>query len=486
MRLITSVVVALTALFASTALAVTPLEVKGSDFVNSVDGSRFQILGVAYQPGGSSGFNPGTGVDPLSNASICLRDATLMQRLGVNTLRVYNLDPDIDHSACASIFNAAGIYLVLDVNSPLPNQSLDRTAPESSYTKDYVERVFQVVASFMHFPNTLGFFSGNEVINEDSVSSVPAYLRAITRDIKDFIAKQAPRSIPVGYSAADVRPLLHGTFNYLSCGLSNETSSSSKIDFFGLNSYSWCGNASYQTSGYDDLVDEFSNTTVPIFFSEYGCNEVTPRVFSEVPTLYGSDMSKVFSGGLVYEYSQEPNNYGLVNISSSGDIALRTDYENLQEQYNSLDLGLLVTQNDTATSLTAPSCSGIQILDDATFDIPTRPDGVDDLISSGVPGDFPTAVSTVTNTKPTQEVTGSDGQKITGLELKVLPDDASNLPGNNTSGTSEPATTTTASTTSTATSSQSSTTSNAAHRLSVMGLGNVAAGALTFGLLMQL
>ena len=52
-----------------------------------------------------------------------------MQRLGVNTLRVYNLDPDLDHSMCASIFNAAGIYMVLDVNSPLPNQSLNRGAP---------------------------------------------------------------------------------------------------------------------------------------------------------------------------------------------------------------------------------------------------------------------------------------------------------------------------------------------------------------------
>ena len=141
-----------------------------------------------------------------------------MQRLGINTLRVYNLNPDLDHTQCASIFNAAGIYMVLDVNSPLPNQSLNRGAPWESYSSDYLERVFEVVAGFMHFPNTLGFFSGNEVINEDSVPEVPAYIRAVTRDIKEFIAKQGPRSIPVGYSAADVRPLLQGTFNYMSCG----------------------------------------------------------------------------------------------------------------------------------------------------------------------------------------------------------------------------------------------------------------------------
>jgi hypothetical protein len=38
---------ALIALLASSVLAVSPLVVKGADFVNSVDNSRFQIIGVA-------------------------------------------------------------------------------------------------------------------------------------------------------------------------------------------------------------------------------------------------------------------------------------------------------------------------------------------------------------------------------------------------------------------------------------------------------
>ena len=60
-------------------------------------------------------------------------------------------------------------------------------------------------------------------------------------------------------------------------------------------------------------------------FSEYGCNEVLPRNFDEVPVLYTNDMIDVFSGGLVYEFTQEPNNYGLVKVLSNGDIkVLRT------------------------------------------------------------------------------------------------------------------------------------------------------------------
>lgn len=70
------------ALYATTTLAVSTIKVEGADLVNSKTGAKFQIVGVAYQPGGSSGYNPASGVDPLSDGSVCLRDAALMQRLG--------------------------------------------------------------------------------------------------------------------------------------------------------------------------------------------------------------------------------------------------------------------------------------------------------------------------------------------------------------------------------------------------------------------
>jgi 1,3-beta-glucanosyltransferase GAS3 len=407
-----------------------------------------------------------------------------MQRLGVNTIRIYNLDPDLDHAACASIFNAAGIYMILDVNSPLPNQSLNRGAPWESYSSTYLERVFDVVAGFMHFNNTLGFFSGNEVINEDSVPQVPSYIRAVTRDLKDFIAKQSPRIIPVGYSAADVRPLLMGTFNYLSCGLSNDTSSN--IDFFGLNSYSWCGAATFETSGYNVLVEDFGNTTVPVFFSEYGCNLVTPRQFTEVPALYSSQMTTVFSGGLIYEYSEEPNNYGLVNLNDNGSVSILQDYNNLRKQYDSLDVATLEKANATATSLTAPEC-GVDLLAGTNFTmsfaIPDRPDGVDALISNGVTGTFPTATVAVSNTKPTATVYDVNGQELTGLQLNILANDQSNLPGNNTSGSS-PSSSGKPSGTTTGTSSTASS-SNAAIKINDVNIPSIL-GALAVGLAMQL
>ncbi|KIW12227.1 hypothetical protein PV08_09503 [Exophiala spinifera] len=481
-----AMVLALVALFASSAFAVAPLVVKGADFVNSIDDTRFQIIGVAYQPGGSSGFDPASGVDPLSDASVCLRDAVLMQRLGVNAVRVYNLDPDLDHTDCANIFNAAGIYMILDVNSPLPNQSLNRGAPWESYSETYLERVFKVVQDFIVFNNTLGFFSGNEVINEDSVPQVPAYIRAVTRDIKDYIAAHSDRPVPVGYSAADVRPLLMGTFNYLSCSLSNETSS--KIDFFGLNSYSWCGDATFESSGYDVLVSDFSNTTIPIFFSEYGCNNVSPRTFTEVPALYGPEMTGVFSGGLIYEYSEEPNNYGLVNLNSNGTASLLVDYDNLRKQYDDLDIASLEKANATATSLTPPECAS-SLLSGANFtqayDIPARPDGVDDLIKNGVDGTSSASNEAVTDTKPTQTVYATNGQVITGLELNVLEWDQSNLPGNNTSGTTPASPSGSTASTSTSSGSTPSNT-NAAPRADTIKFGSLLMGAAGVGMYLQL
>ena len=192
-----------------------------------------------------------------------------MQSLGLNCIRVYNLDPDISHDDCASIFNAAGIYMIIDVNSPLPNESIDASQPWASYSSVYLKRIFSVVEAFKNYPNLLGFFGGNEVVNDFNSGSIdPPYIRAVTRDLKNYIAKHSTRSIPVGYSAADVREILVDTWEYLQCAIDGKSNDPSRIDFFGLNSYSWCGaTANYQNSGYQDLTSDFSKTTVPIFFS---------------------------------------------------------------------------------------------------------------------------------------------------------------------------------------------------------------------------
>ena len=101
------------------------------------------------------------------------------------------------------------------------------------------------------------------------------------------------------------------------------------VDFYGVNSYQWCGDQTFYSSGYNILVNDYKHFTKPMF-SEYGCNEVLPRNFDEVPVLYTNDMIDVFSGGLVYEFTQEPNNYGLVKVLSNGDVKVLRDFIQLK------------------------------------------------------------------------------------------------------------------------------------------------------------
>jgi len=245
--------------------ALNPIVVHEQEFSDSVTNDRFVIVGVDYQPGGQGAYGTGSG-DPLSNGTTCLRDAALMQQLGVNTIRCYNVDPSLDHNDCVSIFDSVGIYMLIDVNAPVPGLSIDRSNPSSSYTTSYLQHIFTVVEAFKSFPNTLGFFAGNEIINDVATGQAnPPYIRAVQRDLKNYIAAHAPRTIPVGYSAADVQEVLQDTWAYLQCKNSNGTNDASRSDFFGLNSYSWCGShSSYTISGYSTLVETFSNTTIPM------------------------------------------------------------------------------------------------------------------------------------------------------------------------------------------------------------------------------
>lgn len=307
-----------------------------------------------------------------------------MQQLGVNTIRVYNLDANLNHDQCASIFNAAGIYMILDVNSGLPDEYIDRSNPSSTYTLDYLNHVFGIIEAFANYPNTLGFWAANEIINQNSSSDAPAYIRAVVRDMNDYISHNIGRPVGVGYSAADVDTLLTDTWNYLACNIDNSTSS--KIDFFGLNDYEWCGDSSFTQSGWDKLVAMFDSTTIPVIFSEFGCNLVTPRTFQEIPTLYGPQMS-LLSGGLVYEWTQEENNFGLVNVNSSNSVSLLTDYNNLQQRYAAIDVSSISQPNATARSATAIECASLTLTNSqfpSNFALPQRPSGADSVITSGL------------------------------------------------------------------------------------------------------
>ncbi len=243
--------------------------------------------------------------DPLADQAGCQRDIPYLQELGTNVVHVYEIDPTQDHSACMSLLDAAGIYVLVGLSNP--SSGIDRNAP--TWSLELYASYTSVIDSMQNYTNVLGFFAGNEVINSVNTSNSAAFVKAAVRDMKSYIQAQGYRSMGIGYATGDDATILGNLEDYFNCG-----DSASSVDFLGLNIYSWCGNSSFTESGYSELTDSLSNYSLPVFFSEYGCNTASGgaagRIFTEVQALYSSQMTGVFSGGIVYEYFEESNDYG--------------------------------------------------------------------------------------------------------------------------------------------------------------------------------
>lgn len=194
----------------------------------------------------------------------------------------------------------AGIYLIADLGEP--TTSINRDNPQ--WNIEIYDRYTSVVDAFQNYSNVLGFFAGNEVSNNPNNTEASAFVKAAVRDVKKYIVDKNYRAIGVGYATNDddTRTNLADYFN---CGPASDS-----IDFWGYNIYSWCGNSSFKDSHYQERTEEFSTYNVPAFFAEYGCITIRPREFTEVAALFGSDMTPVWSGGIIYMYFQEANDYG--------------------------------------------------------------------------------------------------------------------------------------------------------------------------------
>ncbi|KAL7897779.1 glycoside hydrolase family 72 protein [Trichoderma sp. SZMC 28014] len=275
-------------------VALDPVSVVGNKFFNK-DGSQFFIKGVAYQ------LVP---QDPLVDTAQCKRDASLMSELGANTIRVYHVNATSDHDGCMQAFDDAGIYVLADLDT------FDTyILPDNNYwDKDKFQAYAAVMDTFQKYDNILGFFIGNENIATKDDSPTAPYLKAAARDMKAYRDAQGYREIPVGYSAADILELRPALQDYLTCG----GNSSETVDFFSLNSYSWCDPSTYVGSTYNQLEEYAKDFPVPIFFSETGCIIPGPRLWDDQDAVFGPEMVNDWSGSIVYEWIQEENSYGII------------------------------------------------------------------------------------------------------------------------------------------------------------------------------
>lgn len=298
------------ALVGNAAAALPALTMKGTKFFFP-NGTQFFMKGIAYQEDTAAGGATLAGAtykDPLADEEVCKRDVPILAGAGTNIIRTYAIDPTKDHSACMKLLSDAGIYVVSDLSEP--STSIIRDSPEWSTT--LWDRYKAVIDEMSKYDNTMGFFAGNEVSNQKNNTPASAFVKAAVRDSKAYIASKGTRWLGVGYAANDDPDIRVPSAHYFNCGKQEEA-----IDFWGYNIYSFCGKSTFEQSGYKAQFDFFKNYSVPVFFAEYGCNTqggAEGRTWEDAVSLYSSQMTPVFSGGIVYMFHQEKNDYGLVKI----------------------------------------------------------------------------------------------------------------------------------------------------------------------------
>ena len=124
-----SILTWLLGLIGAEAQSLLPVTAKGSKFFDTsgkqfyIKGtSRFgvfiatmidRIQGMVYAYGGSDPAR----TDKLADTDQCALDAPLMQTLLVNTIRVYTVNNNLNHTACMNTFKSHGIYVLLSLGT---------------------------------------------------------------------------------------------------------------------------------------------------------------------------------------------------------------------------------------------------------------------------------------------------------------------------------------------------------------------------------
>lgn len=350
-------------LLATSAAADLPkIEVVGNKFFYANNGSQFLIRGVAYQQNNEDDQKYSYS-DPLSDADACERDVKYLRDAKTNVIRVYAVDPKKDHDKCMKTFADAGIYVIADLSEP--KTSINRNSPE--WSLDLYKRYTSVIDMFSKYDNVLGFFAGNEVTNNKSNTDAAAFVKAAVRDSKKYI-KGKDLKLPVGYSTDDSDETRNAVVDYFACGDLSE-----RADFIGVNMYEWCGDSNFKTSGYEARTKLYESLPIPIFMSEYGCNTDRPRKFTEIEAIYSDKMTNVWSGGIVYMYFEEANEYGLVSVKGDSVLTL-DDYKYYSKEMNKVSPSYAKKSDELLAASKTTKCPSSAETWKAATKLPPTPD----------------------------------------------------------------------------------------------------------------
>ncbi|TYZ59403.1 hypothetical protein PybrP1_001621 [[Pythium] brassicae (nom. inval.)] len=300
---------------------------KGNKFFNSVTGEEFRLKGIAYYPRPNAGKlykvdNYDWTAD--EHEAVWRPHLEVMKDLGVNTIRLYSVDPSKSHDKFMCACSEAGIYVLVGMSAPCAKCAVIDALPPACYPSELFARAQLVYNAFAVYDNTLGFSVGNEnnlqkvAGNKDGTATAPC-VKAFLRDVRSYASSCATnlRTVPIGLDIADIPP--RGTWiQYYDCSVDDDEHT--RAEWIGFNPYVECEpktHAKYvRSDGLRGLMKEYEQVgySRPLMFGEFGCNlgENTVNGFENQRQFYDAkwmneekEMTAQIVGGNVFEFTTE-------------------------------------------------------------------------------------------------------------------------------------------------------------------------------------
>lgn len=315
-------------------MSTTPITVSSNMFFKGTE--RWSPKGVCYQPT--------DGVDPLSDDNYDLIKSLLspsnngFSLLGINCLRVYQVDPEASHDKVMGLLAANNIYVLVGaVNGDTAVPGNATSTPAKT-----VARVEAVADAFCKYDNVLGFSISNELL--DGGDSTNYGLIGIVRNVKKqmaaYMASKNYRKIPIGCAMRDVP-----SYTFPASVAYASGDATDRLDFIGYNCYRWVvPNGATPPNGaelaYYDLYNQFKSFPVPVMLTEIGAACPKGRAWSQVPYILGTkkietvgpvescNMSDAISGCFAFRFYDHQAGWGMVTPVSAEKptIVTGTDY----------------------------------------------------------------------------------------------------------------------------------------------------------------